>query len=264
MSWISTQFYRHWRNIHVGAIVVLVAGLALGPQAATGFLSQSILRGFYYPFFKIKSTYELLASQEVANAELRASLTKASLRITQLEEAQRDNLRLRAALGFEPPPGYRLIPAEVVSVFGHRLPTAAIINRGADNDVFLNLPVINQDGLIGRISTMDPSFATVQLLTDPANRVAARVASSREMGIVKFTSAEGMTLANFPLHGVIIVGDTVVSSGLGGVYPAGLTVGVVTLVERDEDYPFCRVLLEPAANFQAIEELFVLGTEDLP
>ncbi len=263
MNWISTQFSRHWRNIHIGTVAVLVAGLVFGPHTATDFVSQTVLSGLYYPFFKVESSFELLVSQADANAELRASLAEVSLQVTQLEEANRDNLRLRAALGFEPPPGYRLIPAEVVSVSGTRTPMAATINRGTDSDVYLHLPVINQDGLIGRISAAQSDFASVQLLTDPANRVAARVASSREMGIVKYTASKGMTLDNFPLHGEIAVGDTILSSGLGGVYPAGLTVGVVTSIVREEEQPFCRVSLEPAANFQAIEELFVLGAEDL-
>ena len=262
MSWISTQFSRHWRNIHIGFMVVLAAGLIFGPPVVPRLVSQVALSGFYYPFFKIKSSYEFVASRDAANTELRTALTKASFQITQMEEAQRDNRRLRAALGFEQSPGYRLIPAEVVSVSGYQTPTAAIVNRGDYDGLKPNLPVINQDGLIGRISSVTSDFATVQLLTDPSNRVAARVASSREMGIVKYTTFDGMILDNFPLQGTIAVGDTILSSGLGGVYAAGLMVGIVTSVVRYEDEPFCRVTLDPVANFWAIEELFVLGVEN--
>jgi rod shape-determining protein MreC len=101
----------------------------------------------------------------------------------------------------------------------------------------------------------------VQLLTDPANRVAARVAESREMGIVHFRLSEGMILDNFPIQGVASPGDLILTSGLGGVYPSGLLVGTVTSIERPQDAVFCNVRVEPSANFNSLEELFVLLPE---
>ena len=82
------------------------------------------------------------------------------------------------------------------------------------------------------------------------------------MGIVKYRFGEGLILDNFPIQGNIVEGDVVVSSGLGGIYPAGLVVGTVATVEREEDEAFCRVRLHPAANFSSIEELFILMPED--
>jgi len=262
MSWISAQFARHWRYIHFGSVVALCLILIFGPAVVTTAVGQVTLSGLYLPFFKIRSGFELMRSQAVANAELRQSLMEASLKLSAYEESVRENERLRSALGFEPPPGYRLTPAEVVSVSGYQEPVTAVINRGGSDSIVVNQTVINQDGLIGRVSAVTAGYATVQLLTDPANRVAARVASSREMGIVKFQLMRGMILDNFPTHGTIAVGDTIVSSGLGGVYPAGLKVGIVTSVERHEDEAFCAVTLQPLAEFRSIEELFVLRSED--
>ena len=262
MNWISTQFARHWRNIHFGAIVVLSLALIFWPQQAEQVVGRAVIGGLYYPFFKIRSGAELLASQAEQNRELRASLQDASLRLSMYEEVLLENGRLRSALGFEPPTGYRLMPAEVVSVSGYRLPLAAIINRGANDSVYLNQPIINQQGLIGRVASIVPRFATVQLLTDPANRVAGRVKDSREMGIVRHSTGGGMILDNFPTNGSIAAGDTIVSSGLGGVYPPGLRVAVVTSVEREEHEPFARVKLDPVANFHSVEELFLLRPDD--
>ncbi len=258
MSWISTQFARHWRNIHITIIVLLSALVLFGPPTIHTVLNQAIIGGFYYPFYRLKAGWELLLTEAETNAKLQQSLIEASLQISLYEEALRENARLRAALGFEPPPGYHLVPAKVISVSEYQLPVSVIINRGMRDSLTVNQPVINQEGLIGRISEITPDFAIVQLLTDPSNRVAARVASSREMGIVKYKLKEGMVLDNFPLHGTIAPGDTIISSGLGGVYPPGLIVGTVVKVNRDESKPFCRVNLQPAANFHSIEELFVL------
>ena len=82
-----------------------------------------------------------------------------------------------------------------------------------------------------------------------------------KMGIVKFLPSRGMILDNFLIQGTINVGDTVLSSGLGGDYPAGLIVGTVTDVFRPENEPFYRVELQPAANFRSLEALFALRPE---
>jgi rod shape-determining protein MreC len=258
MSWISTQFVRYWRHIHIATICILSIVLIFGPQPVRDGVQRAVQNVIYYPAFKITTTLDLLQSRAKDNAELQESLAKTSHLIMMYEEALRENKRLREALGFESPPGYSLVPAEVMSLSGYELPVSAIINLGRADSVLVNQPVINQNGVIGRISEVNEQYSTVQLLTDPANRIAARVASSREMGIVKYDVSDGLTLDNFPLNGSIVVGDTIISSGLGGVYPAGLLVGFVTDVVRDENMAFCQVKLQPAANFYSIEELFIL------
>ena len=67
-----------------------------------------------------------------------------------------------------------------------------------------------------------------------------------------------MILDNFPIQGTIAEGDTVLSSGLGGVYPPGLVVGTIAQVLRPDQEPFCEVKVYPAVNFYSIDELFLL------
>jgi len=237
--------------------------LSLNPARVSQLVSQAILSSFYYPFFKIKSSFVLLTSLASENERLQASLVELSTELALCQEAERENERLRLALGFEPPPGYRLTPAKVVYINdpGGYLPLTATINRGASDSIYVDLPVISQDGLMGRVSYVTDDFATIQLLTDPSNRVAARLARNREMGIVKYLPYGGMVLDNFPIQGNIMVGDTVLSSGLGGVYPPGLKVGTVIEITRPENKPFCQVRLKPAARVRSLEEIFILKPE---
>ena len=179
-------------------------------------------------------------------------------KIGRLEEMERENERLRGILGFDPPAAHEMVPARVISVFGEPIPVSATINRGESDSVLLWQAIINEQGLVGRVNSVSPSFASVQLLTDPTNRVAARVGNSREMGIVRYVSGEGMILDNVPIQAMVEPGDQIVSSGLGGVYPAGLTIGTVASVIRPADEPFCRIILTPASNFNSLEELFIL------
>lgn len=258
MSRISNLFSKHWRNLHFALILTLSILLIVGNSVVTPYVNQMALAVFYFPFAKAKNSIMELHGVAAENHRLRQALVDASLNISMLEESNRENARLRSVLGFVPPPGYSLLPAEVVSVAGDYIPTSAIIGRGSDDAVFVDQPVINQQGLIGRISSVTRDFATVQLLTDPTNRVAARLAVSREMGIIRFSTVDGMILDNFPVQGTVAIGDTVLSSGLGGVYPSGLTVGFVSDINRTAHEPFCDIKVTPAVNFHSLDELFIL------
>jgi rod shape-determining protein MreC len=261
MKWISDLFSGHWRTINLGSILGLSLALILGGPSVTSVVSGVIISSWYYPFVKIKNSVMDLNGVRSENQRLHAALVEASLRLTQLEEAERENARLRGILGFEPPAGYSLLQARVIAVTGPDLPTAAEINRGSHDLIEVGQPLINEYGLIGRVTSVFANVSTVQLLTDPAHRVAVRVAASRDMGIVRYRTFEGMILDNLPIQGGIKVGDTVVTSGLGGLYPPGLIVGYVDEVVRPEEEPFCQVRLRPAANFSSLEELFVLRPE---
>ena len=261
MSWITNLFAKHWRNIHLITVVLLSVVLIIIPSSVGPTVNQIVFSIFYWPFAEVKSSISELSSVADRNRELRQQLAEASVAISMFEETGRENARLHSVLGFESPPGYRLLPVEIVSISGDHLPMSAVINRGIRDSIYIDQPVINQQGLVGRISSVSAGFATVQLLTDPSNRVAARLAQSREMGIIRFTVGEGMVLDNFPVQGTINPGDTVLSSGLGGVYPAGLRVGTVRQVSRPEHEPFCDVNIEPSVNFYSVDELFILMVE---
>jgi len=264
MSSITSLFAKHWRNVHFLAIVLLSGLLIIKPNLVVPIVNQTSVSVFYSAFSAVKSYIADLSMVSEVNRQLRRDLAQTELAISMCVEAERENARLRSVLRFERPPGYELMPAEVISVSGDYFPLSAVINLGEDDSVYVDQPVINQQGLIGRIGSVSKDYATVQLLTDPSNRVAARVAASREMGIIKFSMSTGMVLDNFPIQGTIEVNDTILSSGLGGVYPAGLTVGFVRRVTRPELEPFCDIQVEPAANFYSLDELFVLKVEGQP
>lgn len=259
MNQFSNLFPKDWRNLHFTLIIFFSLLFIIGVPTINNLASQAIINSLYYPFFKVKDLMVRMGTLATENELLREKLVESNTKITIMEEAARENERLRSILGFDPPAGYSLMPAKVISVsYGGPRPIAAVINKGALDSIAIDQPVVNQQGLIGRIKEVMNNYAVVQLLTDPANRVAARVSETREMGIVKFQSDEGLILDNFPIQGTIHEGDLIVSSGLGGVYVAGLEVGKVEKVVRVAEEPFCEVQLQPSATFSSVEELFVL------
>lgn len=258
MGWISNLVAGRSRNFQIGIAMVLAVTLVFGQRDVNGFVSEALLNSVYYPFFKFRNTVVKLIGVADENDLLLARLVETSQKISALEEVQRENERLHAVLGFELSADYELLPASVVTVKGENRPIAVVINRGTEDTVHIDMPVINQQGLVGRVQSVTTNFATVQLLSDPTSRVAVRVGESREMGIVKYATEEGMVLGNFPIDGTVNAGDVIISSGLGGIYPAGMKVGVVKLVTRPAEAAFCEVRLEPMVNFQSIEEVFIM------
>jgi len=250
--------YKSWRTVQFATVLVFILALILNLPAVNSFVGGAIITSAYTPFEKIRTAVISVAAESDTIRILHESLAGMSDRLAALEEAERENVRLRSVLGFEEPWGYHLLPARVIAVTGEQAPVSAIINRGFKDSLLVNQPVINQIGLVGRIQEVMPGYAKVQLLTDPLNRVAARVASSREMGIIRYLPSEGMILDDFPNQGDIAVGDTVLSSGLGGIYPPGLKIGVVSQVRRPENRPYSRINLQPVVNFRTLEELFIL------
>lgn len=258
MSKVRNLYAKYWRNVHLSAIVILSVVFIFTQNYISPYLQQSVETVFYSPFSKLELYLSKLVYEAEDNQQLRESLVESAVKLTLYEEALKENNRLRGILGFEYSPDYELIPSEVISVSGEFMPVRAMINKGTKDSIEVNLPVVNKDGLIGRISSVSEDYAVVQLLTEPTNRVAARTSDSREMGIVKYSNSEGMILENFPIQGIVNVNDSIVSSGLGGIYPEGLFVGIVESVERRELSAFCDIKIKPAVNFYSIEELFIL------
>jgi rod shape-determining protein MreC len=258
MKWISNLVSGYVRTANIVVVCLVSVLVTLGGPPVATLVGGTLQTIFYYPFAKLRITVVHLIGEAEQSDDLQLALREATLELSNIAEVRRENQRLHSVLNFEPPPSYSLLQARVISMSGATAPVSAVINRGSRSGVAPGMPIINQHGLIGRVVSVFENVATVELLTDPGHRVAARVAETREMGIVKYHPWEGMVLDNFPAEGKIAEGNEVISSGLGGTYPAGLLIGTVRSAERMEDQPFCRVMLEPAVNFNTIEELFIL------
>ena len=113
-----------------------------------------------------------------------------------------------------------------------------------------------------RVALVMEDYSVVFLLTEPRCRVAARVKRSREQGIIRYSMNRGMYLDNLPQQGDVVVGDTVITSGLGGIFPEGLVVGVVSDVHLREKEFFYDISISPAVNFNGLDELYVLAREE--
>jgi rod shape-determining protein MreC len=220
---------------------------------------QSVTRSAEVVLATVQNYRYLLAENERLKRQLATAYTLEA----RLAELCLENHRLRRMLGFQERVEHELLPAEVIARESSGWFQTVIINKGAAHGVKSAMAVVTSDGLVGSILSVTPVSAQVLLLTDSRRAVSALVQRSRdpgEVGIVE--SAPGrpgyLKMVNLPGSANVRQGDTVISSGLGGFFPKGLVIGYVLETGEDELGLTKYALLQSAANFNRLEEVFVV------
>jgi rod shape-determining protein MreC len=258
MDWRSSWLKEKKTLVHAVTVLVLSVAVLLSGTQITTYIGNFATSLFYYPFHKLKTTMTRVTLTANDNAALTASVVELSTRLQLYNDILEENRRLRALLGFIPPAEFKIVPTEIVGVFGAGIPNTVMINLGAKDSLMENQTVINRNGVAGRVARVMDDYSVVYLLTEPRCRVAARVKRSREQGIIRYGLGQGMYLDNCPRLGDVVVGDTVITSGLGGIFPEGLVIGTINQVEAPEKEFFYKISVDPAVNFNGLDELYVL------
>ncbi len=153
------------------------------------------------------------------------------------------------------------IVAEIVGLDASAWFRTITVNRGTAHGVALNAPVIAAGGLVGRVISIGSDVAQIQLLTDRDCSVGALLARSRARGVVagsgEQASPTGLTLNYVSNLEEVVEGDLIVTSGMDGIYPKGIAIGRVASV-RNGPRLFKLITVEPAANLDRLEEVFIL------
>ena len=132
-----------------------------------------------------------------------------------------------------------------------------IIDRGATHGVAIASPVVNESGVLGQVTRVYPLSSEVTLLTDKDAAIPV-INMRNQLRSAAFGVRNGMELRFMAGNADVQVGDLLGTSGADGVYPPGLPVARVTLVDRKIDTSFARILLEPVANADAVRHVLVL------
>ncbi len=171
----------------------------------------------------------------------------------------RENEELRRLLNLSQAIDDRFISARVLSVdlnpFSHRL----IINQGRVDGIESSMAVVDQGGLIGQIDTVQATTSSVILITDPDHALPVRVARTGAVTLAYGGGLNGdLSLPDLPMNIDLQVGDALESSGLGGVFPEGLPVGVVNRIDRPRGESFAVATAEPVGQHDRSRFVMVL------
>ncbi|MCB2211379.1 rod shape-determining protein MreC [bacterium] len=191
------------------------------------------------------------------NAELRKELITMSMERNQYRDALLENSRLRRLLGFRDRPEFQYLAAEVVSRDPNPAFSSLTLDKGRYDGVRVGQAVVTSGGLAGVVHRAGPNSSTVLLATDRNFAVSARVERTRVDGIVRWSGGYQLQLTEIPRNLDVKEGDRIVSSGLGGLIPGGIPIGLVEAVKLDDPL-FMEVSVDPFVPYSRLEEVFVL------
>lgn len=249
-------------------------GTALqGPQMVFVQAVSPIERGLTRAWQPVQDSVDWIGRLFTAtnqNPDLHKRVDELETRLAVANDIEAENDRLRDVLALkqrgEFPQGYDKVMANMMV----RSPTAAdrsfLIDRGSDDGVSVNDAVMVTRGLVGRIEAVSPNAARVGLITNKSQAVSAYVVGSNATGVLRAVSNEGspvMELAYVPQGVRVKKNDLVMTSGwrvgeLTSIYPGGIPLGVVSSVGNSPADLYKTVQVTPWANFDRIDEVFVL------
>ena len=214
------------------------------PSAAVSWLQQSF------------ATRDALQSE---NNRLRSQQREIEMRDMRFEALQKENAELRGLREALPPVADRWEVAEVVNVQLNSLRQRVLLNRGTSNGVFKGQAVMDEKGLLGQTLHVGPWSAEVILITDPEHAVPVEIERNGLKTIaVGAGDTASLALPYLPANADVKTGDLLVTSGLGGVFPAGYPVARVAEVRRDAVQPLAQIRATPLAHIDIDREAMLV------
>ena len=251
--------------------VGVIALLTLSPRATQKI--QSTFLGAISPFLKTGSSLQrqfvgfregLKKLDELEKDDQLLSVELKDLKATNqmLRDLEVENNRLRRALGYRQRSVFKLVPSRIIARDASTWWSTVKIDKGFEDGIEPDMPVLTEDGLVGKTTTVSKNMSTVLLIADENCKVASMIEGSREQGIVKGSRTSSNTMPEITLNFLskkadLKTGQKVYSSGVGGVFPSGVYIGQVKEFKVHELNG--QATLIPAVDLTTIEDVFVVG-----
>lgn len=239
------------RDHHLAAIRDGIATLAYPIQWAVQAPVQA--------WSAMRESFATKTRVEADNVKLASDNLVLRLKLLRYESLEQENQRLRAVRESSPRAVQRSLVAEILRVDLDPFRQRVLVNKGTSAGVFRGQAVIDADGIYGQVTRAGPLSAEIILITDPEHAIPVQVNRTGARSIALGTGRAGLlSLPYLPQNTDVIVGDLLVSSGLGGVYPPGYPVARVTAVVRDPGQPLLAVEAEPLAGLDRDPEVLLV------
>lgn len=213
----------------------------------------------------VSNYFQSIASLRTAqdeNTTLKQEIQKLEVEIKQTEELTAENERLRALLNLKEQSKYNILFAKIIGRDPSIWFDSSIINRGSLDGVKLNMPVITDGGLVGRVTAVSPLTAQVDLITKDKHGLGAvigEIGTSNALGVVVGTSnKEILEMRYVPGSVEVQVGTSIYTTGQDGIYPEGLKVGEIIEVKSGSATVTHQIFIRPSAELNSMQEVGVL------
>jgi rod shape-determining protein MreC len=230
---------------------------AVGPAAALADRAASAVEDLWLGYFA------LVGAQE-ENQRLRAVVDRQGRQLAGLAEDRLANERLRRLIGFHDQPPGRYLSARVLALDPGPWSHSLVVSAGSSHGVAYDSPVLTDRGVVGRVVELSPGYSKVLLLTDPSSAIDAFVQRNRINALLSGHGGGALTLDYVRKSDDLRPGDLVVTSGLDGVFPPGLALGSVTMVDKQSLGFFLAAEVSPLAELDRLEEVLILVDRPRP
>lgn len=258
------------RSFQTAVLALLVVGILL--LALGGYLTP-ISRFALSPFISVQTWFAsryaavrdfITAPRDVSrltqlNAQLEAEVARLQSQIIDLQQQNSELQILSALLDFarDHAENEYLTAAVIgrdISPFLHYI----IINRGSDDGLRRGMPVVSSQGLVGRVAAITGDGARVQLITDPGTAINVRIQPSGAEALLRGSLTGDLTLEAIPQDANVQTGDLVLTSGLGGNYPANILIGQISGVRQRPVELFQSATVQPVVDFSLLDIVLVI------
>ncbi len=194
------------------------------------------------------------------NASLRANQLLLQAKLQRLVALETENKQLRALLKSSPAvENQRIAVAQLLAVSTDPVMSEVVLDKGKNDDVYVGQPVVDANGVMGQIIQVGLTTSRVLLITDLRSAVPVQDARDGVRGIVIGQgNLAPLALTDIPDTVDVQVGDLLISSGLGGHYPAGYPVGVVSKVQHDSGEQFTNITVRPNAQLSRNQQVLLI------
>jgi rod shape-determining protein MreC len=255
------------RNATLALVVVGLILLALG-----GYLSplyritvnplvivQTWVSQRYMAFYEFLTVPRDVANLRQQNTNLESENARLQTQVIELQQQLADQQYVSALLQYaKQNTENRYAAAEVIGRDPSPFLKYIIIRRGSDDGIRHGMPVVTEQGLIGRIAQVNAGASSVQLITDPSSAVNVRLQATQKDAVLTGSVTGDLTLDMIPQDVKIPNGDVVLSSGLGGLYPSNLMIGQVISTHQKQNDLFQTASVQPVVDFSALKIVLVI------
>lgn len=263
MQFIANFFQKHREKAILGFLVLLSLTLLLLPETVQFGFARSTLNTLLLPVSHGNKFIENYLSISEENRRLKRLVASLAFERDRLLQFRDERERLRRLAAFKEEQFYELVAAEVIGRNLDRFQTVLIIDKGAEDGLAERMPVLSYQGYVGRIDRVYANSSWVQLICSRNHPVSCIDKRSRVVGILEWRERRSFDLTSVSAVEDVKVGDTLLTSGFGGVVPKGFPVGVVTKVATAQDQLSLKIEARSEIKFRSLEEVFVM-TDEIP
>jgi len=273
--WNIIKEYRHYLATLVLVIVPVIA-LNAGGKSPADFhwfdraavsLSAPVQSGIRWSIetsWDALQSYVMLLSTQNNNRSLALENRKLLNEIAAFQEVAKENERLRHLVDFNAPLEGRKIVAQVIAQDVNPQFRMIRLNKGTKHGVEVGMAVIALEGVVGRVIRAGTDFSDVLSLLDSSSAIDALLQRNRVRGVVEGQGGGSLSMKYLRRTDDVQEGDLIVASGIGGLFPKGLTIGKVTSVKKKNFGITQTVEVAPAADFNRLEEVTVIDPPKMP